>query len=87
MDALRRTLLVLAGWQSGGEDVFMARERHLAALLRASEALERAAKEMERVELFAEELRLAQQALNTITGEFTSDDLLGQIFSRFCVGK
>ncbi len=87
MDALRRTLLVLAGWQSGGEDVFMARERHLAALLHASEALARAAKEMERVELFAEELRLAQQALNTITGEFTSDDLLGQIFSRFCVGK
>ncbi len=87
MDALRRALLVLAGWQSGGEDVFMARERHLGALERVAEALERAGRAMLQSELFAEELRLAQRELGAITGEFTADDLLGEIFSRFCVGK
>src|SRR6266702_8802808 len=87
IEALRRALLALAGWQSGGEDIFMARERHLTALGHVVEALERAGRAMPQSELFAEELRLAQVELNAITGEFTADDLLGEIFSRFCVGK
>jgi tRNA modification GTPase len=87
MEELRRALLGLAGWRSGSEDVFMARERHLAALERVAAALERAAGAMLQSELFAEELRMAQRELGAITGEFTPDDLLGEIFSRFCVGK
>src|SRR5262245_29687302 len=87
IDALRRALLALAGWQAGGEDAFMARERHLVALERVAAALERAGESAPRTELFAEELRLAQRELGSITGEFTPDDLLGQIFARFCVGK
>lgn len=86
-DALRRALLALAGWQSGAEDVFMARERHLGALERVAGALERAGEAVLHSELFAEELRLAHRELCAITGEFTADDLLGEIFSRFCVGK
>jgi tRNA modification GTPase len=87
IEGLRRTLLGLAGWQSGSEDVFMARERHLVALERVSEALLQARQQLTRSELFAEDLRLAQRELNLVTGEFTSDDLLGEIFSRFCIGK
>jgi tRNA modification GTPase len=87
IDLLRRALLALAGWQSADEDVFMARERHLTALQRTAEALERAAAELTHSELLAEELRLAQRELSTITGEFTADELLGEIFARFCVGK
>ena len=87
IDALRRELLALAGWQSGAEDVFMARERHLGALERVAGALERAWGAMPHSELFAEELRLAHRELGAITGEFTPDDLLGEIFSRFCIGK
>lgn len=87
LDYLRNTLLVLAGWQATGEDIFMARERHLVALGAAAECLARAEAIMERTELFAEELRLAQAELSSIVGEFTADDLLGEIFSRFCVGK
>jgi tRNA modification GTPase len=87
IDALRQVLLKLAGWQSEGADVFMARERHLMALEQVAGALERAAQTALHGELFAEELRLAQRALGSITGEFTADDLLGQIFTRFCVGK
>ena len=87
LELLRRALLSVAGWQATGEDVFMARERHLVALTRATECLERAASVIERPELFAEELRLAHRELGAITGEFTSDDLLGEIFSRFCIGK
>jgi len=87
IDGLRRTLLKLAGWQTDGGDIFMARERHLVALERAASALDRAGLSGSRTELFAEELRLAQRELDSITGEFTADDLLGQIFARFCVGK
>jgi tRNA modification GTPase len=87
IESLRHELLALAGWQSSGEDVFMARERHLAALAHASDALARAEAEMTRAEIFAEELRLAQMHLSAVTGEFTADDLLGEIFSRFCIGK
>ena len=65
----------------------MARERHLRALKSAQTHLHQAQAVSTRAELFAEELRLAQRALNEITGEFTSDDLLGEIFSRFCIGK
>src|SRR5882724_5250300 len=87
IDALRQVLLELSGWQPGGGDIFMARERHLVALEHVTEALERAARSSVHTELFAEELRLAQRELDSITGEFTADDLLGEIFSRFCVGK
>lgn len=86
IELLREKLLTLIGWhQEAG--VFMARERHLRALLQAEKHLEKASLEGARAELFAEELRLAQDALNEITGEFTPDDLLGEIFSRFCIGK
>lgn len=79
-------LLELIGWhQEAG--VFMARERHIRALLEAREHLGRAMETIGRAELLAEELRLAQEALNSITGEFTSDDLLGKIFGSFCIGK
>ena len=87
VDLLRQVLLSLAGWRVSGEDAFMARERHISALVRASGALTRARVTIGRSELFAEELRLAQKELNSITGEFTADDLLGEIFSRFCIGK
>lgn len=87
IDGLRRTLLKLAGWQTEGGDIFMARERHLVALEGAASALERAGHNASHTELFAEELRLAQRELDSITGEFTADDLLGRIFARFCVGK
>jgi tRNA modification GTPase len=87
IEGLREALLKLAGWQAGGEDVFMARERHLVSLERVAQALERAGQTVSRSELFAEELRLAQRELGSIIGEFSADDLLGQIFARFCVGK
>lgn len=87
VDLLREELKRIAGWEASGEDLFMARERHLAALAQAAAALERAVTQTAVLELLAEELRLAQAALNTITGEFSADDLLGEIFSRFCIGK
>ena len=87
IESIREALLKLAGWQSGEEDVFMARERHLVSLERVAQALDRAGQAMLESELFAEELRLAQRELGSITGEFSADDLLGQIFARFCVGK
>jgi tRNA modification GTPase len=88
VDLLRRALLEAVGWLGGSsEGLFMARERHLQALQLARTHLERATHQVANLELFAEELRLVQQALGTITGQFTSDDLLGEIFSRFCIGK
>ena len=91
LEALRSKLLELAGWQSGGEGVFIARERHVQAL-KAVQSNLMAAKQLltaqsQSLDLLAEELRLAQNALGGITGEFTADDLLGEIFSRFCIGK
>jgi tRNA modification GTPase len=90
IDLLRHELLRIAGWHQT-EDVFIARERHLRALASAQQHIAVARKVVEgklpAVELFAEELRLAQQFLSEITGEFTADDLLGVIFSRFCIGK
>lgn len=87
MELLKRELLKLAGWQPAGEGVFMARARHLAAMEDVRMHLNHAAGLLAQSELFAEELRLAQEALNSITGEFSPDDLLGEIFSRFCIGK
>jgi tRNA modification GTPase len=87
IDALRRVLLSLAGWYADSGDIFMARERHLVALERAAAALQRAGRVAPRTELFAEELRVAQQELGAITGEVSADELLGEIFARFCVGK
>ncbi len=91
LDALRQALLAVAGWNPGTESPYLARERHLEALRRAQAHLDEAdghASQDDRVlDLFAEELRLAHEALNEITGVFTSDDLLGVIFSRFCIGK
>ncbi|WP_250514385.1 tRNA uridine-5-carboxymethylaminomethyl(34) synthesis GTPase MnmE [Caballeronia sp. INDeC2] len=88
---LRDELLKIAGWQAGAESVYLARERHLIALREARDhlalAAEHAGQHSQVLDLFAEELRLAQDNLNAITGEFTSDDLLGVIFSRFCIGK
>ncbi|MBI1964979.1 MAG: tRNA uridine-5-carboxymethylaminomethyl(34) synthesis GTPase MnmE [Betaproteobacteria bacterium] len=86
IDLLREALLDTIGWH-GGEGLYMARERHLHALTTAQAHLERAAQQTRHLELFAEELRLAQEVLGTITGEYTPDDLLGEIFSRFCIGK
>ena len=87
IDLLCTELLGIAGWQQGAEDLFMARERHLVALRSAAQHAARAGEHFDRPELFAEELRLAQQQLGSITGEFAADDLLGEIFSRFCIGK
>lgn len=84
---LQKTLLEMIGYQPGGEGVFMARARHLQALQAVSEHLSCAVSQMHAAELIAEELRCAQEALGSITGEFTPDDLLGEIFSRFCIGK
>jgi tRNA modification GTPase len=84
---LHDELLRVAGWCGTGEDVVLARERHLAALDVASEKSALAERRLGEVELCAEELRLVQEAMASITGEFTADDLLGQIFSRFCIGK
>lgn len=84
---LHDLLLKIAGWQQQGEGVFMARERHLQALRSAKRHLDLAGENWQRLEFLAEELRLAQESLNSITGEFTADDLLGEIFSRFCIGK
>ena len=92
LQALRQRLLHLAGWQAGaGEGLILARERHLAALRQASAHLASASARLHgpapALDLLAEDLRLAQRALGEITGEFTPDDLLGVIFSRFCIGK
>lgn len=91
LDSLRRTLLDIAGWNPGSESPWLARERHLRALERAEYhlclAAEHATHSDQVLDLFAEELRLAHLDLCSITGEFSSDDLLGEIFSSFCIGK
>jgi tRNA modification GTPase len=87
MDLLRAAILRSVGWRRNEEASFIARQRHLQALNQAMAALARANSESGSLDLMAEELRLAQQAFANITGEFTADDLLGEIFSRFCIGK
>lgn len=91
LDALRKRLLDVAGWQSAPEGLYLARARHVEALQAVDAHLEMAdeqlAAQSAHLDLLAEELRLAQLSLNSITGEFSSDDLLGVIFSSFCIGK
>ncbi len=91
LDALRRRLLALAGWHATAEGLFIARTRHVQALRdtrgHLGLAQAQAASAEPALDLLAEELRLAQTGLGEITGEFTPDDLLGEIFSRFCIGK
>ena len=91
IESLRQALLRLAGWQAVPEGLYLARARHVHALAQVAGHLEGAAAHLaaraQSLDLMAEELRLAQNALNEITGEFGSDDLLGVIFSRFCIGK
>jgi len=91
IEALREQLLAMAGWQAVPEGVYLARARHVQALARVDTHLRLAgshlAAQAQMLDLLAEELRLAQNALNEITGEFGADDLLGVIFSRFCIGK
>jgi tRNA modification GTPase len=87
VDQLKSRLLQAVGFNAGSEGVYLARARHLDAIRRAGEHLAQAAVVWQQVEIFAEELRAAQNALSEITGEFTPDDLLGVIFSRFCIGK
>jgi tRNA modification GTPase len=91
IEALREQLLAMAGWQAVPEGVYLARARHVQALAQVEAHLDLAASHLaaqaQLLDLLAEELRLAQNALNEITGEFGADDLLGVIFSRFCIGK
>jgi len=92
LDALRQALLAQAGWQAVPEGVFMARRRHVQALAACAGHLDSAAAQLDQgehapLDLLAEDLRLAHQALGEITGAFSADDLLGEIFSRFCIGK
>jgi tRNA modification GTPase len=88
---LRRMLLQTAGWQQPPEGLYLARERHVQALLQVVQHLAYASAhlgaKLPALDLVAEELRLAQNALGAVTGEFTPDDLLGVIFSHFCIGK
>ncbi|HUH40231.1 MAG TPA: tRNA uridine-5-carboxymethylaminomethyl(34) synthesis GTPase MnmE [Castellaniella sp.] len=91
LEDLRQSLLTIAGWNPGTESPWLARERHVHALEAARSHLQsaggHAAQSDQVLDLFAEELRLAHEALCGITGQFTSDDLLGEIFSSFCIGK
>ena len=91
IDQLRAKLLQTAGWQPANEGLYLARERHVQALQRVQSHLEIADAHLraqaQYLDLLAEELRLSQTALNEITGEFNADDLLGVIFSSFCIGK
>ncbi len=91
LDRLRAALLQRAGWQAGNEGLYIARTRHLQALQRTREHLALAQAHARQkdaaLDLLAEELRLAHEALGEITGAFSSEDLLGEIFSRFCIGK
>jgi tRNA modification GTPase len=91
LEALRERLLAEAGWQPGAESVSIARTRHVEALRRCAAHLAAATRHAEQrdaaLDLLAEELRLAHRALGEIVGEFGTEDLLGEIFGRFCIGK
>ena len=87
LNSLRAALLRSIGWRPTQEGTFSARERHLQALRESEASLNRALSVPASPELMAEELRLAQGAFANITGKFSADDLLGEIFSRFCIGK
>lgn len=90
IDELKSHIKKLAGFSQGGETLYTARRRHITALEQAQSAVERGLQQLKVYragELLADELLQAQNALNSITGEFTADDLLGEIFSGFCIGK
>ena len=90
LDLLRDHLKASIGFAGSSEGLFMARRRHLEALQQTEAHLHNARKQLEEYkagELLAEELRQAQQALGEITGAVSSDELLGKIFSSFCIGK
>lgn len=90
MDLLKQYLLDFIGWNKTSEDVFVARTRHVNSIKEARELIQKGIEQFKKTgagEMLAEDLRLAQNALNGITGEFTSDDLLGKIFAEFCIGK
>jgi tRNA modification GTPase len=91
LEALRQKLLQVVGWQAAPEGLFMARERHVRALGQVKTELAKAGAQLQAaqpaLDLLAEDLRQAQAHLGEITGVFSSDDLLGEIFSRFCIGK
>jgi tRNA modification GTPase len=90
IDTLKQTLKQQMDYQPEGESTFIARRRHLHALEETQQAVDHAEIQLTRYhagELMAEELRIAQEALGKITGTFTADDLLGEIFSSFCIGK
>lgn len=87
LELLRDELLRIVGWHATAEEVPLARERHLVALRAALAHVSEAGERSLQLELFAEELRLAHECIGEITGEFNADDLLGVIFSRFCIGK
>jgi tRNA modification GTPase len=89
INALRNAIADAVGYEHRESGTFSARERHVAALKQTLAHIDRAKQHLDHIalELFAEELRLAHESLGEITGEFTADDLLGEIFSRFCIGK
>ena len=90
IDQLKNHIKAIAGYENDGESLFTARRRHLSALEQARDAVARGLiqlREHNAGELLADELLQAQNALNEITGAFTADDLLGEIFSGFCIGK
>lgn len=87
LDLVRNELLRIVGWHATGEELPLARERHLVSLRTALAHVCEAGERCLQLELFAEELRLAHECIGEITGEFNADDLLGVIFSRFCIGK
>jgi tRNA modification GTPase len=86
LELLVEAMLRSAGW-GNGEGVFLARSRHLLALDTAAKHIQTAIERVTQLELCAEELRLGQTALASIAGDVTADDLLGKIFSQFCIGK
>jgi len=87
IDDLERLLQAIAGWHSTGEDVFLGRERHILALRSAKDSIAKAISQRGQPELMAEELRIAHARLGSIAGHVSADDLLGEIFSSFCIGK
>ena len=87
IDTLRTEILATIGFDSNNSDVFIARTRHLDAIRRSVEHIHLGFHHWNNLEILAEELRYAHNSLSEITGEFSSDDLLGEIFSRFCIGK
>jgi len=87
LSALKAAIAQKVGWHLAGEGLFTARARHIKALELAAVHVANASEVTHQLELYAEDLRLAHEALGSITGAMTSDDLLGEIFSRFCIGK